>query len=167
MTRTTLNPATTMISSIFAISFFMGFAFWLLEAYVDTLFIGDTSFATRLFPADSHELWMRGLICALVVAFGIYCGYLHWRIRTVENLNSEVAWLLKRAVSKSIRGQFRVCASCKKIRDEDGFWLPADRFITSRSDAIISAGVCDDCRPHPHPEESGNRTCRDRRASKK
>ncbi len=163
MARTTLNPDATLISSILAVGFISGLAFWILEAYVDTLFIGGTSFPTRLFPADSHELWMRGLICTLVVVFGIYTGYLRWRNRALQRLNSEVAWLLERAVSKSIRGQFQFCASCKKIRDEDGFWLPANRFIASRTDALISAGLCHDCRPHTQSGEPGGRGCEHQR----
>ena len=147
MTRATLKPDMTILSSIFAVSFFSAALFWVLEAYVDTLFIGEISFLTRLFPADSHELWMRGLICALITAFGIYIGYLRWRIRVIKNLNSEVAWLLNRAISKSVRGHFRICAECSKIRDEDGFWLPADRFLATRTDAVTSAGICADCQP--------------------
>ena len=94
MTRTTLIPDTTLFTSIIHFSLFMALAFWILEAYVDTLFIGDTSFVTRLFPADSHELWMRSVICALIAGFGIYCGYLNWRIRTIEKLNLDAEdWL--------------------------------------------------------------------------
>ena len=147
MSRTTLKPDASIVSFIIAASFFMAFGFWTMEAYVDSLFIDNTTFLLRLFPADSHELWMRGLICVLIAVFGIYCGYLNWRIRSVQALNSDAAWLLERAISKTIRGQYPVCVACKKIRDQDGFWLPPERFITTRTDAVLSGSLCNDCRP--------------------
>ena len=154
MAKAIFKPDSTLVSSIIAVSFFMAFGFWVLEAYFDSLFIGSASFAMRLFPADSHELWMRGVICTLIAVFGLYSGYLRWRVRALEKLNADAGWLLQRAISKTIRGHYPVCASCKKIRDDDGFWTPVEHFISVQTDATLLSSLCDDCRPHSTCTES-------------
>ncbi len=44
-----------------------------------------------------------------------------------------------------LRGILPICSFCKKIRDEDGRWEPLERYISSRSDAQFSHGLCPDC----------------------
>lgn len=51
--------------------------YWILEAFMDSVFHkGD--FVSRLFPADANELWMRGVILALLIAF---IGYIQLMVR--------------------------------------------------------------------------------------
>lgn len=125
---------------------FLALAYWIMEAYFDSMLIDDASFAMRLIPSDSHELWMRSLVSGLFVAFGLYAHRAHVRIRSVEKLNVDAAWLLKNALSNTIRGNFPICGHCKNIRDEDGRWIAPDRFISARTEAELSRTVCDECR---------------------
>ena len=46
---------------------------------------------------------------------------------------------------KTLRGIIPICASCKKIRDDKGFWSSVETYIESQSDATFSHGVCPDC----------------------
>lgn len=124
---------------------FLAVTYWVIEAYFDSIMIEDTSFAMRLFPSDPHELWMRSLVCALFVGFGLYAHRTLVRIRSVEKLNVDAAWLLKNALSKTIRGHFPICVHCQNIRDEDGHWIAPDRFICARTEAGFSRVVCDKC----------------------
>jgi hypothetical protein len=94
---------------------FLGIAFWIIEAYFDSLMIDNTSFQQRLFPSDPNELWMRGFICALFVGFGLYAHIITTRMRSVESMNLDAALLLRNALSKTIRGNFPICVYCKKF----------------------------------------------------
>lgn len=46
---------------------------------------------------------------------------------------------------KTLRGIIPICAWCKKIRDDKGFWQQVETYVSSRSDAIFSHGMCPEC----------------------
>jgi len=125
---------------------FLALGYWIIEAYFDSMLIEDTSFTMRLFPSDPNELWMRSLVSLMFVGFGLYAHRTHVRIRSVEKLNVDAAWLLKNALSNTIRGHFPICAHCKNIRDEHSQWVAPDSFISARTEARFTRVVCDKCK---------------------
>jgi hypothetical protein len=46
---------------------------------------------------------------------------------------------------KTLSGLLPICASCKKIRDDKGYWNQIESYIQSHSDAEFSHGICPDC----------------------
>jgi hypothetical protein len=46
---------------------------------------------------------------------------------------------------KTLQGLLPICAHCKKIRDDQDNWQPLESFISQRSGAKFSHGVCPDC----------------------
>ncbi|MEP7187675.1 MAG: PAS domain S-box protein [Roseiflexaceae bacterium] len=46
---------------------------------------------------------------------------------------------------KTLRGLVPICASCKKIRDDSGYWGQLEAYIQAHSDAVFSHGICPDC----------------------
>lgn len=46
---------------------------------------------------------------------------------------------------KTLRGLIPICAHCKKIRDDQGFWQQLERYIEQHSDAHFSHGLCPEC----------------------
>jgi GAF domain-containing protein len=46
---------------------------------------------------------------------------------------------------KTLQGLLPICAHCKKIRDEQDNWQPMETYISQRSEAQFSHGVCPDC----------------------
>ncbi|HTY39049.1 MAG TPA: response regulator [Bacteroidota bacterium] len=54
---------------------------------------------------------------------------------------------------KQLQGLLPICSYCKRIREEDMSWLPIEKYITQRTDALFSHGVCPDCyEKHLKPE---------------
>jgi DNA-binding response OmpR family regulator len=51
-----------------------------------------------------------------------------------------------------LRGILPTCANCKKIRDEHGTWNAIESYITQRSEAEFSHGLCPDCIPLFFPD---------------
>ena len=47
---------------------------------------------------------------------------------------------------KTLRGFIPICASCKKIRDDAGYWQQIEKYIQDRSEAQFSHGLCPDCK---------------------
>jgi PAS domain S-box-containing protein len=46
---------------------------------------------------------------------------------------------------RTLRGYLPTCASCKKIRDEAGTWLPMETYLASHTEAQCSHSLCPDC----------------------
>ncbi len=61
---------------------------------------------------------------------------------------------LKDALSKvkTLRGLLPICASCKKIRDDRGYWNQIESFIGDHSEAEFTHGICPGCAKELYPE---------------
>ena len=46
---------------------------------------------------------------------------------------------------KTLSGFLPICASCKKIRDDKGYWNQIETYIRDHSEAEFSHGLCPDC----------------------
>ena len=53
---------------------------------------------------------------------------------------------------KVLRGIIPICASCKKIRDDTGYWNQLESYIKEHSEADFSHGICPDCSKKLYPE---------------
>lgn len=52
---------------------------------------------------------------------------------------------------KTLSGILPICASCKKIRDNDGAWVQIESYIKDNSDANFTHGVCPECAVKLYP----------------
>ncbi len=46
---------------------------------------------------------------------------------------------------KTLSGLLPICAGCKKIRDDDGYWSQIEEYIATHSDAQFTHGLCPAC----------------------
>jgi hypothetical protein len=53
---------------------------------------------------------------------------------------------------KRLSGLLPICASCKKIRDENNAWQPIEHYIHTHSEADFSHGICPECAASLYPE---------------
>jgi len=53
---------------------------------------------------------------------------------------------------KILRGLLPICSSCKKIRDDKGYWNMLEVYIRDHSEADFSHGLCPDCIKRLYPE---------------
>ncbi|HPA62952.1 MAG TPA: hypothetical protein PLH15_04100 [Spirochaetota bacterium] len=53
---------------------------------------------------------------------------------------------------KILSGLIPICASCKKIRDDDGYWHQIEKYINEHSDAVFSHGLCPACAKKMYPD---------------
>jgi len=64
-------------------------------------------------------------------------------LRISEEKNRELEKALEEI--KTLRGLIPICAKCKKIRDEDGYWNQLEAYIEKHSHSKFTHGLCDDC----------------------
>lgn len=67
--------------------------------------------------------------------------------RLLENEREQLITDLKEAMKKvkTLSGFLPICASCKKIRDDKGYWKQIESYIKDHSDAEFSHSICPDC----------------------
>jgi two-component system, cell cycle sensor histidine kinase and response regulator CckA len=56
---------------------------------------------------------------------------------------------------KTLSGLLPICASCKKIRDDHGYWQKLEVFVRDHSEAEFSHSICPDCMKLLYPEFAG------------
>lgn len=64
-------------------------------------------------------------------------------IMELRKVNKELREALQQV--KSLSGLLPICAWCKKIRTDQGYWQSVESFIMEHSDARFSHGMCPDC----------------------
>jgi len=68
------------------------------------------------------------------------------RGRLIEQLQQALASV------KTLSGLLPICASCKKIRDDRGYWNQIESYIRDHSEAQFTHGLCPECLTRLYPE---------------
>jgi hypothetical protein len=67
-------------------------------------------------------------------------------------LNATVSYLEQALASvKTLNGLLPICSSCKKVRDDTGYWSQIETYVSSHSDAEFSHGLCPECARKLYP----------------
>ncbi len=53
---------------------------------------------------------------------------------------------------KQLNGLLPICSSCKRIRDDQGYWNKIETYIREHSDAEFTHGICPECEKRLYPE---------------
>ena len=110
------------------------------------------SFAFKLEPRFRQTLWFYGLL--IIAAAGIGFGLYRLRVWRLLQREKELKKSVDEAVAKIkvLGGLIPICANCKKIRDDKGYWDQLEGYIQEHSDAKFSHGICPDCAKLFFPE---------------
>lgn len=69
--------------------------------------------------------------------------------QALASANAELRSAL--AQLKKLSGLLPICAVCKKIRDDKGYWQQIESYISEHSEALFSHSVCPDCAKKLYP----------------
>ncbi len=74
--------------------------------------------------------------------------------KKTEGEKEKVIVELNEALSKVklLSGFIPICASCKKIRDDKGYWNQIENYIRDRSEAEFSHSICPECAKNLYPD---------------
>jgi len=89
-------------------------------------------------------------VCAVALAYNLVrvLRLFEWeRAQVLERKVDERTAELRNAVAQveTLRGLLPICAWCKKIRDDEGYWSEVEAYIAKRSGATFTHGVCPSC----------------------
>jgi len=51
-----------------------------------------------------------------------------------------------------LKGLLPICSSCKKIRDDKGYWQKVESFISEHTEVEFTHGICPECVRRVYPE---------------
>ena len=99
-----------------------------------------------------HALMVNLLICAVITIVVIVLVGI--TISTYQGQQEKMVTSLQKALNevKTLSGLIPICASCKKIRDDKGYWNQIESYIKEHSNAEFSHGYCPDCARKLYPE---------------
>jgi ABC-type amino acid transport substrate-binding protein len=123
----------------------------------------------------NKEVWGYALLVIILISFGILTwnimlkkevkhrtrelhnyknnlkDIIKKRTKELEHANSE----LKKSLSqvKQMSGLLPICANCKKIRDDKGYWAELETYIEQHSEALFSHSICQHCADELYKDE--------------
>jgi C4-dicarboxylate-specific signal transduction histidine kinase len=74
--------------------------------------------------------------------------------KRAEEEREKVIVELQKALAqvKRLSGLLPICASCKQIRNDKGYWQQIESYISEHSEAEFSHGLCPECAKKLYPE---------------
>jgi YesN/AraC family two-component response regulator len=116
----------------------------MISAYNDSVFlikaidIGIDGYVMK--PIDTTKLQASINKCTEIIAYR-RAAQVHQEEQNnlIDKLNAALTKV------KLLSGFLPICASCKKIRDDKGYWQQIESYIHEHSEAEFSHGICPDC----------------------
>ena len=97
----------------------------------------DDDFAIEAVQKGAQDYLVKGTIGGSLVGRSIRYAIERQKLLTqLEHSTKEI---------KTLRGFLPICAGCKKIRDDKGYWTQIETYISMHSDAEFSHGLCPEC----------------------
>ena len=77
---------------------------------------------------------------------GEFAGFIGSCIDVTERIEAErVLAEFHDAEVRRLQGLLPICAQCKKIRDDKGYWREVEEYVREHSEAEFSHGLCPEC----------------------
>ena len=75
--------------------------------------------------------------------------------KRVEKEREKLITKLQEALDhvKTLKGLVPICASCKNVRNDDGFWQQVEAYVSEHTEAEFSHSICPDCMKELYPAE--------------
>ena len=111
----------------------------------------------RVAMVNGEWLWLRDKAIAYRNDGDIYADGISSDITSSKMAEKEKEFLIEQLNMKIdqikvLTGLLPICSSCKKIRDDQGYWNQIDTYIQEHSDVKFSHGICPDCAKRLYPE---------------
>lgn len=112
--------------------------------------VDDVALALRAVHDGAQDYLVKGAIQGQLLARSI--RYAIERKRMAQE-REQMIGELKEALAhvRTLSGLLPICAACKKIRDDKGYWHQVEQYISEHTDASFSHGICPDCARRMYP----------------
>jgi hypothetical protein len=111
--------------------------------------------ASEILSAEHRRSMVLAFGYLLVWIIGLSGFYFAFRvIRKDFRERSNLIERLQAALNevRTLKGFIPICASCKKVRTDEGYWEQIEKYIKDRSEAEFSHGICPECAEMLYPD---------------
>jgi CHASE3 domain sensor protein len=108
----------------------------------------DAAEQADYYNAERLLLVGSALAAALLVLANLMVGREMTRRRRMEIEREKLIGELQQSLAqvKTLSGLIPICAWCKSIRNDQGYWQTVEQYVHSHSDASFSHSICPSCR---------------------
>ncbi|MDP2991353.1 MAG: response regulator [Kiritimatiellota bacterium] len=131
--------------------------FDMLHAHVSTIPVivltgmDDKEMAVRIVQEGAQDYLVKSLVDYTMLARSI--RYSIERKRTLMEKDLLIGQLRETLADvKTLSGLLPICASCKHIRDDKGYWHQVESYIQQHSSAVFTHGLCPKCSQKIYPK---------------
>jgi hypothetical protein len=118
--------------------------------------------AVAAMKAGAHDHLIKGRLARLVPAVEreLREAAGRWERRRLEPERARLVTELQAALSqvKRLSGLLPICAGCKIIRNDHGYWQQVESLISEHSEATFTHGLCLECVRRLYPALTGRAT---------
>lgn len=115
---------------------------WKVISYIPEIDI------TKIFSKIRRIVIMINLTTVFLLTVIFYLSALYSEKKRIAESEKEILIIeLQEALNnvKTLSGLMPICAKCKKIRDDKGYWNQIEKYIEKHSGAVFSHGLCPVC----------------------
>ena len=111
----------------------------------------DKEMAIRIVQEGAQDYLVKSLVDYTMLARSI--RYSIERKRTLLEKDALIGQLRETLADvKTLSGLLPICASCKHIRDDKGYWHQVESYIQQHSSAVFTHGLCPKCTQKLYPK---------------
>ena len=144
-------------NKFFFLSIVIAILLWFIETFMHVVVFDIGSFKDEIFPIyDAHEFIMRVTITIVALFAGILSQKMANKLILANKKEKQLNELLEKSIKeiKVLKEVIPICASCKTIRDDEGYWNNIEKYISEHSDTKFTHGICPECAAKLYPEIS-------------
>ena len=136
---------------------------YLLAITILSIFLSEAFVMLILSYLPSTSLFNVALLDATVLSIIVFPMLLLLVLRPMQNYLNQKALMekereklieqLNNTISeiKVLKGIIPICASCKNVRTDQGFWEQVEVYVRDHSEAKFSHSICPDCKEKLYP----------------
>jgi hypothetical protein len=104
-------------------------------------------------PMTLDPASLRSVLVLFTFA-NVFGGWTAWRSHVDRRIRF-AQWLEERRLREALQeqrerrrileGLLPICSTCKSIRDDEGYWRKVEQYLSERTDALLTHGICPDC----------------------
>lgn len=113
-----------------------------LRAISPNLVHDSSQMAIEIYFGGRKHIIKSSQLQILDILFSTFEVYIQ-KNKQLEKMNQELAARNERI--KLLNGLIPICANCKKVRDDDGYWKNVDHFLEEHSEADFNRSICPEC----------------------
>ncbi len=117
--------------------------------------IDDKELAIRIVREGAQDYLVKSMVDYTMLARSI--RYSIERKQTLMEKDKLIAQLREALADvKTLSGLLPICASCKHIRDDKGYWHQVEFYIQQHSSAVFTHGLCPKCAQKLYPKAAAS-----------